>query len=63
MEKAHKKKPKKLYAKWKGYNSFNSWIDKKTLSKISQYFPKPSEPFRRDINVKWLYLIMKQKLI
>ena len=27
-----KKKGKKLYAKWKGYdNSFNSWIDKNDL--------------------------------
>ena len=29
-----KKKGKKLYVKWKGYdNSFNSWIDKKDLIK------------------------------
>ena len=29
-EKVIKKKGKKLYAKWKGYdNSFNSWTDKK----------------------------------
>ena len=41
-----------LHVKWKGYdNSFNSWIDKKTLYKMSQYFPKPYEPFRGDINV------------
>ena len=31
IEKVIKKKGKKLYVKWKGYdNSFNSWIDKKT---------------------------------
>ena len=49
--------------KWKGYDSsFNSWIDKKDLVqfhqlqfhciKMSQYFPKPYEPFGGDINVK-----------
>ena len=31
---------------------FNSWIDKKDLVKMSQYFRKPYEPFRGDINVK-----------
>ena len=25
------KKGNKLYVKWKGYNSFNCWIDKKNL--------------------------------
>ena len=31
----------KLYVKWKGYNnSFNSWIDKKDLVLMSEYFPK-----------------------
>ena len=35
-----KKKGNRLYVKWKGYNnSFNSWIDKKTSYKMSQYFP------------------------
>ena len=39
-------------------NSFNSWIDKKDLVsvilsyKMSQYFPKPYEPFGGDINIK-----------
>ena len=48
-----KKKGKKLYAKWKGYdNSFNSWIDKNDIVQMSQYFPKPYEPFMGDINVK-----------
>ena len=43
----------KLYVKWKGYdNSFNSWIDKKDLVQMSQYFPKPYEPFAGYINVK-----------
>ena len=63
IEKVIKKKGDKLYVKWKGYdNSFNSWIDKKDLVwfywlqfhciKMSQYFPKPYEPFGGDINVK-----------
>ena len=52
-EKVIKRKGGKLYVKWKGYdNSFNSWIDKKDLVKMSQYFPKPYEPFGGDINVK-----------
>ena len=34
IEKVIKRKVKKLYVKWKGYNnSFNSWIDKKYLIK------------------------------
>ena len=32
VEKVIKTKGDKLYVKWKGYNnSFNSWIDKKTV--------------------------------
>ena len=31
----------KLYFKWKGYNnSFNSWIDKKDIVWMSEYFPE-----------------------
>ena len=42
IEKILKKEGDKLYAKWKGYdNSFNNWIDKKGLVKMSQYFPTP----------------------
>ena len=53
IEKVIMKKGNKLYVKWKGYdNSFSSWINKKDLASLSQYFPKPYEPFRRDINVK-----------
>ena len=68
IEKLIMKKGDKLCVKWKGYdNSFSSWIDKKDaknnnesikivdkndLIKISQYFPKPYEPFGGDINVK-----------
>ena len=41
IEKVLKKKGDKLYVKWKSYDhSFNSWIDKKTLYKMSQYFPR-----------------------
>ena len=37
-----KKKCDKLYVKWKGHNnSFNSWIDKKNMVQMSEYFPKP----------------------
>ena len=35
---------------------------KKTLYKMSQFFPKPYEPFGGDINVK-VELIMQQKQI
>ena len=55
-EKVIKRKGDKLYVKWKGYNnSFNSWIEKKDLIyciKMTQYFPKPYEPFGGGINVK-----------
>ena len=53
IEKVIKKKGNKLYVKWKGFdNLFNSWIDKKDLVLMGQHFPKPYEPFGRDINVK-----------
>ena len=53
IEKVIKKKGDELYVKWKGYDSsFDSWIDKKDLVYMSQYFPKPYEPFGGDINVK-----------
>ena len=53
IEKVIRKKGDKLYVKWKRYdNSFNSWIDKKDLVKMSQYFLKLYEPFDGDINVK-----------
>ena len=52
-EKVIRKKGDKLYVKWKGYDSsFNSWIDKKDLVYMSQYFPKPYKSFGGDINVK-----------
>ena len=40
--KVTKRKGDTLYIKWKGYNnSFNSWIDKKCIVWIGEYFPKP----------------------
>ena len=60
IEKVIKKKGDKLYVKWKGYDSsFNSLIKQAWFHQlqfhcitVSQYFPKPYEPFGRDINVK-----------
>ena len=35
-----KRKGDKLYVKWKGYNDwFNSWIDKKNIIQMTEYFP------------------------
>ena len=49
-EKVIKRKGDGTYAKWNGYdNSCNSWIDKKDLANMSQYFPKPYEPFGANI--------------
>ena len=31
IEKLLKRKGDQLYVKWKGYNSFNSWINKKDI--------------------------------
>ena len=43
IEKVIKRKGNKLYVKWKGYNnSFNSWIDKKDVYKMT-YVPTYSE--------------------
>ena len=51
IEKVIKRTGNKLYVEWQGYDSsFNSWIDKKDVVnsiKMSQYFPKPYEPFWR----------------
>ena len=53
IEKVIKKKGNKLYVKWKGYcNSLDTWVDKKDLIKMSQYYPKPYKPFGGDINFK-----------
>ena len=41
IEKVIKRKGDKLYVKWKGYsNSFNSWLNKKYIAQMSEYFPK-----------------------
>ena len=46
IEKAIKRKGNKLYVKWKSYdNYFDTWIAKKTLYKMIQYFPKPCRSF------------------
>ena len=42
VEKVIMRKDDKLYVKQKGYDSsFNSWIDKKVIVKMSEYFPEP----------------------
>ena len=33
IEKVIKRIGNKLYVKWKAYNSFNSWLDKKDIAK------------------------------
>ena len=39
IEKVIKRKGDKLYVKWKGYdNSFNSWVDRKYVVQMSEYF-------------------------
>ena len=41
VKKVIKKKGDKLYVYWKGYNNlFNSWIDKRDIVSMSQYFQK-----------------------
>ena len=47
-----KRKGDNLYVKCKGYvNSFNNWIDKKDIVKMSEYFPK-RKSFGERVNVK-----------
>ena len=42
-----------MYVNWKGYdNSFNSWIVKKSLYKMSQYFFESYTYSGKNINVK-----------
>ena len=51
IEKLIKKNDDKLCVKWKGYdNLFNSWIDKKDILYITEYFPEPKS-LRRKIKV------------
>ena len=52
IEKVIKRKGDKLYVKWKGYySSFSSWIDKKYIVQMSEYFPEPKS-FRRKVKVE-----------
>ena len=42
VEKIIKRKYDKLYVKWECFDSScNSWIDKKDVVKMSEYFPEP----------------------
>ena len=39
IQKVLTEKGNKLYVKWKEYNTlFNNWIDKKDITKMSEYF-------------------------
>ena len=51
-DKQLKKTNQKEFRIEKLINSFNNWIDKKELVKMSQYFPKPYELFEGDIKLK-----------
>ena len=63
MERIIKKKGDKLCVKWKEYNnSLNSWIDKKDIVKMSEYFPNflnrnPQEQMQK---LNQIYLILQQ---
>ena len=49
-EKVLTRKDDKLYVKWKYYNnSLNSYINIKGIIKMSEYFPKPSVHFGKNI--------------
>ena len=52
VEKATKRKGDKPNVKWKGYDSsFNSWINKKDIVKMSKYFSEP-EPAQSKRGIK-----------
>ena len=56
VEKVIKRKSDQLYVKWKGYDSsLNSWIDKKNILQMSEYFPKPKS-VRANLKVELAYL-------
>ena len=43
-----KREGDKLYVKWKGCdNQFNSWIDKKNIVQMNEYFPEPKSSGER----------------
>ena len=53
IEKVIREKEKSFMSKGKAMIiHLTAGLMKKTLHKVSQYFPKPYEPFGRDINVK-----------
>ena len=59
IEKVLKKKGDKLYVKWKGFdNFFNSWIDKKDMYKMGQYFQNHMNHLMVILMLKLIYLIM-----
>ena len=63
VEKIIKIKFAKMYVKWIGYDSFfNSWIDKKDMVLMREYFPEPKSLGRR-VKVELDLLIMQQNQI
>ena len=53
IEKVITRKGDKLYVKWKGYDNFLiAGLMKKTLYKMSQYFPKPYNRFGGNVKVE-----------
>lgn len=51
IEKIIKKKGKRLYVKWKGYdNSFNDWIN--ISMRMCQYFSEPCKRSDRNMKIK-----------
>ena len=54
VEKIIKGKGNELYVKWEGYNNFfNSWIDKKDIVWIGEYFPEPKS-FARTVKFRFV---------
>ena len=52
IEKIIKRKGNKLYVKWKAYIAGKAGLIKKTMHKISQYFPKPYHSLERNVKVE-----------
>ena len=68
VEKVINRKGDKLYVKWKDDDiSFNTWIDKKDIIQMSDYFPEPKYSRGNIQEEEWklneIYLIMQQKQI
>ena len=52
IEKVIKGKGDKLYVKQKGYdNLFNSWVEKKYIVQISEYFPEPKSLGKKKVKL------------